>query len=278
MVRRRIKPGIWMVSQKDHDIVGYSDAIIEENEQTLFIKNGVLTHTVQNKDLCGYHRVTWKRVFMKVCDEEDHAQELLNGILYMRSLSYYRKLEEKESGSRADRYDGIQAIYDDKVTMSLWNNKDPDNKITLSAGPRSFREPITLEFVDLADANVFCVHQTYVRLDDQKIYIPNGFLADHGTHLVLIRDIREFFKRVDAAVLTGDLEGSHGPVTYYDPGNITAIGIGPESIFCKRKKYKYQYEYRVAVCTNEDPFRLNIGSISDIAEVFIVDRKTIVKN
>jgi hypothetical protein len=95
---------------------------------------------------------------------------------------------------------------------------------------------------------------------------------------VAIKDVPELINRIVKALgsysrtqADKQIQVFACPVIYYDPFFLTDMAIASEVYFCKHFRFAYQKEFRIvarpARATLLRPFHLNIGSLSDIAEL-----------
>ena len=185
------------------------------------------------------------------------------GQIYMKSLEYYRKREaETKDDTVGDLIEGMVHVCDGEIYI-------PE----LNVYQRLSDELIKTNF---SNSYVFCMLgispdiTSFSFTDDQKEKI-----STFGDTALIIRDKHEFLRRVTNAVLSENLAGSHGFVTYGDENtdsvaywcSLLKNGMS-YSAFWKRKKYAYQQEYRLLIenpPTEKDYYNLNIGSIEDIS-------------
>ena len=90
-----------------------------------------------------------------------------------------------------------------------------------------------------------------------------------GKYAVLIKNPKEFIRRVRVAAERENYRIYWRLVRYYDPEVGTAsLESNLDSIFSKRKEYEYQKEFRFAIDTGtlgSDHITLDVGEIGDIA-------------
>jgi|SRR6478609_5469600 len=197
---------------------------------------------------------------------EEHMKSLLKeGAMYFETLKYFRDLDDGGE-LRGDPNEALSEIYHgpliDKLTMTTadgitYDLLDPKNGM--------IPERLEIRFSAAEQLNVFCSYAVTPR----SIYIDPRCLK-FGTHAVLIRDWREFFKRVHLAskrdgtfqAFTGDM------VRYVEDG----VHTGEFAPFCKYKPYAYQSELRLVLSPPPPvgkPFMLRVGSLEDIAELCV---------
>ena len=95
-------------------------------------------------------------IFIKVCSEENHAQDVVDGNIYMKKISYYRWLENQYMG---DRMDGLGPINGMKLL-----NEDGENFFDVFPDLM----PCIGDLVD--NTPVFCV----ALLDERIAYVENN--------------------------------------------------------------------------------------------------------
>lgn len=113
--------------------------------------------------------------------------------------------------------------------------------------------------------NVYCLyclarHHT-VGLSE---FTPDRRCARFGSHVVIIKHLPKFFKRVNRALDARGLEHRNAIVRYYDVRTYS----GPLSVFHKPMEFAYQQELRFHVVDHSGkPFFLTVGNLTDIAEL-----------
>ena len=217
-------------------------------------------------------------LLVKFFDEENYANDFLNGILYSNRLSYFKRLEDHEG--RGDKYEGGIFLPSDETTIRLTATANGDHNF----------ESITIPPEDLAAAvrigpnwfdhmNIFCMYSCYssnvvdVSKDGnraKKIFIQiQDDTSALGDYIVAISDISAFLLRFQQAVSRKSYESMYGGVKYFNPeAGSPSFKYKEETIFMKRENFKHQKEYRLAFDTGtvgSDAVKLNIGSIEDIA-------------
>ena len=214
----------------------------------------------------------------KVFSESQHADDLIKGNLYANTLRYFRNIEgdttrgDPEEGAIRPQLEGLAL----ELTSTNSTTGEVD-KITITkddlAAPPSIR-PRWFEHL-----NLFCMYAArtgqFTTISEQNITdfqkqleMPED-CREFGSHAVLIRNPREFIRRVNLAAENEGYKVHYGPVHYYDPD----IGTPPihspiQTLFLKRKMYEYQKEWRLAIDTGtaaDCPIIFDIGGIEDIA-------------
>lgn len=196
---------------------------------------------------------------------KDRINDFRRGIIYMKSLEYYRKREE-ETGENTlgDRFEAMVHANDGFIIIPELGicEKLSDNLLNTS-----FSNSYVFCMLSLPlDTNTF----TFDDVQKEKI-------ADFGDTALLITDRVEFLNRVQKAIMREGLKGYHGMVNYYDESldcveywmSLIQHGM-KQAAFWKRQMYSYQQEYRLLIeqpPTEKDYYILNIGPIEDISVV-----------
>lgn len=205
--------------------------------------------------------------FAKVFDNKTYADDFIQGKLFSNRLSFFRKLEENENANRGDKYEGIVSWYQpDQIQVKI-----NDRIITDLAAPVSIQmnwhEYLNIfriysahsgDFNEITSENLDAFRKQLELPDDcQKL----------GEHTVLVTNVPEFIKRIEATVDKNNYGLTASLVEYYDPETFHGSFNQRDSIFKKRDEFKHQKEFRFAFDTGsegEDPLVLEIGDITDI--------------
>ena len=192
------------------------------------------------------------------------ANEFLDGCLYCNTLSFHRKLDDQE---------GTVVIPGSNITQFKIGTLD------LKTVKSFTYRPNRADYI-----NVFCMYSWTPPFEDssKKQVILNketqlGSLRtledNYGPHAVLIGDIPEFFRRLTTAIerpesQVYDAEGNAAKYELMDriPKDNTKDMI--QLALRKNPKFADEKEYRFVFVPDREepgPFRLDIGSIRDIA-------------
>lgn len=192
--------------------------------------------------------------------KREHLNQIRDeGWLRMCTVGHYRDNYEQDD-PRSDPNEGVSRIYQpEQSTITIYVD---DESYTFD--PNELAGPAIISMNEDLDYNVFCMYTLYYEGD---VILP----ADEenlrfGDHALLIPRpyIGEFFNRVDIAAQQAGFGIQRNFVTYVDE-NRHHGGMGP---FRKFDRFAYQNEYRFVLDpTGEDPYWLNIGSITDISEI-----------
>ncbi len=220
--------------------------------------------------LCKREKPMSKTIFFlaKIFDNEGYAEDFISGNIFANRLSYFRELEEAESGNRSDKHEGTVSWYQpDQIKIEL-------NGRVLSG----LAAPASIQMHWHNHLNVFCIYAAhsgeFEKISEETLDVFKKQLQISeeclklGECAVLVANVPQFIDRIKKAVMSNNYEMTAGLVEYYDPNTFHGTFSETESIFRKQKEYKHQKEYRFAFDTGlegDDPLILNIGDISDIA-------------
>ena len=212
--------------------------------------------------------------FVKFFDNDAHAKEFVKGRVYANTLATFKALEGTDDSGRADRHEGTIAWLQPGQGCLEINGMDISDDL---AGP------IQLQRSWLDNLNVFCLHAAHTgSLDMAKVSnenievlrkqltIPDECRA-LGKHTVVVTDVPEFVRRMEAAAQGNGYRMTRGLVKYYDPGSFHGNFRDVESIFHKQDRHSYQREFRFVIdrgLMSAAPLTLEIGDISDITRRF----------
>jgi len=196
--------------------------------------------------------------------EEIHIKKLYEeGELYLNTIEYFTKKEgNKEIG---DDWEDVR--YNGQVKNFKLEDKD---RTILTAPSANFQKHVP-ELGNLYC--LWCLDDEYVlnhlnkndntltfSTSEHKGFVNNGKLC-----YVVIKNLKEFIKRVENELNRMNLKFKMGPVTYFDEKTYS----GPVNHFMKRKQYEKQQEFRILVHNTENAaLIIHIGSILDIANYF----------
>ena len=210
---------------------------------------------------------------VKLFDNIDHAQDFVNGKLFMNTIRSFKEYKDESGELRGDEYEGITALYQPK---KLGEIKVGDISIPAS----DLAAPIVMHGNHLLSHNVFCIYSLNSRGHDSvsadTIFDFKRTLDLHescfglGRHCVVILNVTEFISRCTSAIEKDDFDGSLGLVDYFNEheyhGNMPVEKLG----YQKRSFFSHQREYRVKIDTRRaepSPYILDVGDLSDIAVI-----------
>ena len=208
-------------------------------------------------------------LLLKAYQCEDHANQFLDGILHCNTLSYHRARDDQE---------GVSFIVRSDLSSLRLNDIDVTNDIVSLSHKTNMADFINV-FCMFAWAPPFVDDAGKKRLEFNK-EAQLGFLRDledaYGPYTVVIdpHKISEFVQRLRRVVErpdSGVVRGRSGLVRYVRYNRfVTSWERVMELAFHKDPKYSKESEYRFVMIPSREepgPFRFEIGSIRDIAEM-----------
>ena len=194
----------------------------------------------------------------------ERIESLQHGHIYAKTLSYYRKLEEKTGD--ADIGDGFEAML----------HVNEGQFINQATGEITYLNDELIATTE-SDDYVFCMFgiypstMTFQFSDKQK-----EKMLSFGDTALIILDSEEFIKRVKIAAEKKGHKTHFDAVNYYDASEdyanvFISLLKGIWNIaFWKRKSYAYQQEARFVFIpdgSDDDHIEMDIGDVSDISYV-----------
>lgn len=220
---------------------------------------------------------------VKTMKAEELAEKLLDGILFMNTIEFFRGYEEDKNDNISDPLEGVSAYVipeDTHIEINI-----PELNQTIKIEPKDVASPVLIKEERFSHTNVFCLtalHSSGVlggsfSRDDFNSSKEGYLLPDDRTCLgdfsVVITDFGAFLSRVRSAIESkGNAFVSHrcAGVNYFPEDKSYANEVDSLHVFSKRGRFIPQKEYRVAVdCRDKSgkALTLEIGSIRDIAQV-----------
>lgn len=207
---------------------------------------------------------------MKMVECRDHAEYLLDGGLYANRLKSFR---DRERGK--DELEGTAWLQPDKITIRL--DGVPSLQDDLAG-------PVEVRLNRVAELHIFCMFGFWTEggavpspdtsrgFLERQLGSINECIEEFGPYTVVVRNVTEFFRRVDASYkadprFTG--LGIRGQVRYIDAAtHHTDLDDELRIALFKRSQFAHQREYRLVfnTCTSgTNPVTLQIDDIRDIA-------------
>ena len=189
----------------------------------------------------------------------ENIQDLLNkGTIYLNTIEYFRKLEDKEL--RGDKYEGAT-----KVINSL------PGKFRIPNVDRDFKyEKVHLkESYETVLGNLYCLYC----ISSYGFENPFAFKLDErnlrfGTHCLMIKDNQYFFNSLENELNKNGYNYHHGFVEYYNKDNVSR----DLTVFNKPNEFEYQKEFRFYVYNDKiEPIKIRIGTLKGKAEIFRIE-------
>jgi len=207
-----------------------------------------------------------KPILLLKYSKEDYLNQFLDGKLYFNTYKAIAKMDDNID--RGDHYELVhEQVKSDKIVIPLTGNN-----ITC----RAIKHPngqYTLQYInDDFFANMFCLYAIEDNDDVEILQYKLSADMQLGTHMVAIRNIGEFFRRVEGKLRELKLDYKINPIKYIDINELN----GKKSYFEKPIKFSYQKELRIAFKSDKDEACfIDVGSIRDIATMLPVGVKSI---
>ena len=194
-------------------------------------------------------------ILLKVTKKE-YADDIRAGKLYMKSLSYFRSLEQKGVGDDSEGFvasgEEAQIVYEGQVLGHAKNWKLHINCFVFCT--------LSVEFEENENGQ-------------NEFIVPSNFMEEfmfdgNSEYVMLMINRAAFIKRVERAMTKTELGWCFGNVEYTDDTSAISPEEWYRSALRKRKEFAHQHECRLIVeAAGEDYYVLNIGDISDITEM-----------
>lgn len=232
------------------------------------------------------------KFILKFVENEKYAEDLMRGSLYMNPLSYFWNVKKGEplGASNSDRYDIFEGTYLSLDKENICLDKEFVNVI----GPNPIVRMSGYKYI-----NLFSTFRAEFNIKSRELFIPAiNTMNDFGKIVVVIMDESNFRYRIRRASEKLGYDCVFGDVNYHSANNRGKLVSGPmlhlimeeeidihnlaseKNILChydcfdKWDKHAYQREWRICLNRNNKkatPYRLEIGSLSDIAFIVPVE-------
>lgn len=193
-------------------------------------------------------------VFLKF-GQQEHVYDLYeNGTVYMNTVEYFRRIEDKEL--RGDSFEG---------TIKVINSLPGTFRIPGIDREFKYHKAHIEEAYKIAFGNIFSLYA----ISSYGFANPMEFKIDErnrgfGTHCLLIKNVPYFINSLKEQLTNLGFKFSHGFVEYFDKDSISK----DLTAFDKPLEFRYQKEFRFFVPNDKlEPISIKIGSLEDFAEV-----------
>ena len=194
---------------------------------------------------------------------KDHLEKLRKGLLHMKSLAYFAKLES--DAARSDPYEGTDSILQPcDIGEFFFDPHIPGiERFHVNGAPDGLVGPVRISLDRTSACNIFCMFAVTRPIVGPIFPNTNEWPGDH---LVLFTNTQEFFNRVVVAAKNHGLRVEGRAVEYYDGTKYS----GHTGRFRKRSVFSYQCEYRIVIEPGIDKeLNFEIGDLSDITSEVI---------
>lgn len=225
-------------------------------------------------------RKVW--LLVKFFREEQHADQFIEGKIYMNRLSFFKKIENEPDDGRADENEAIFALYQPNGihisvnvpgigSTELTSQDLASPSLSFSSNQHDFLHVFciyaiyTEGFDSLDNGIILSTREEVGRLRSQLEIDERNF--DFGTFAV-ITPAKQFLSKLRSSLLYQKYKFDMKLVDYYDEKQFHGKFNEIEIPFKKQLKFSYQNEYRICVCPktfDSNPLIIDIGSIRDIS-------------
>jgi hypothetical protein len=209
----------------------------------------------------GVHHVVLLKLGQKA-----HLQTLREGTLYMRSISYFAKLEADLA--RADPYEGVDYIIQPRDVGDFRIESEIPAVGGISVDPSDLAGAVRIAKTQTSSCNLFCMFAVSEAIE-KPIFAP-GYDWFRADSILLFTNTPQFLERVGRAAEKRGITATGGLIKYFEKDSHS----GSIGRFRKDSFYYYQREFRIALePSSEDPLLLDVGDLSDItSEVIPFDK------
>ena len=198
------------------------------------------------------------KVFLKLGSEENILDLFENGTIYMNTIEYFRKVEDKEL--RGDKYEGVSRIINSLPgTIKIKGIEREFNFI--SAHIRESHSEIL--------GNIYSLYA----ISSKGFPNPLDYKFDErnlrfGTHCLMIKNLPYFFKKIKKELKKNNYKFNYDFVDYYDKDEVNR----KITLFEKPLEFEHQKEFRFYVANDKiEPIKIQIGSLKKYAEIFKIE-------
>ncbi|MDE1905753.1 MAG: hypothetical protein KGH75_04810 [Rhodospirillales bacterium] len=212
---------------------------------------------------------------IKFFSERDHSEQFLDGSLFMRRLSYFRREEDAEG-----RWDSTEGVWSWLQKKDLRINMNIPSVGAISITERDLAAPVSMSIGGPDNLYIYCMYAYYIEQalptddirdiygEDRLVELEAALQLDprclrFGSHAVVI-PWKPFVARLRQAASKQSLRLRAGLVHYYDDNVFNGEFKFKDAPFRKQKRFDYQREYRICVQTLDHtpaPRTINIGSL-----------------
>lgn len=214
-----------------------------------------------------------KYLLYKFFNEKEHRDDFLNGILFSKKLSYYRKQEDNADGVNDD-FENVELIViadEDHIVQTKFVEIEGHiyaqfTEYEENEKPEEYSETQAFIVHNRVDYNAFCMSS--ICTDDSGVItkFDKRNKDDFGQYGVLILDMPKFFDRINEA-LRDNTSVRSVKASFIEYLNFEKRdSVQKWSPFRKFDTFAHQQEYRfVFDCTDDGDLKYKINPLFDIA-------------
>ena len=203
----------------------------------------------------------------KAVETRTHAEDILNGRLYLNGLSYYKQREQDDG--KKDPSEGLR-LWQGDIIIDCTINGHQIKSVKRVKSQDNLLDKHFLWCIFVGHAGNFDEKElTDDNLADfrRQIGYPGQRMQEElrSEYTVLFLDGGELIERIVRACERKGYGCACGPVRYYDPEVDSVI---EDIIFFKKANFSYQQEFRFVVTgapVAGDHLRLDVGDLRDIS-------------
>lgn len=212
---------------------------------------------------------------LKFFSKFEHAQQFLNGDLFMRRLSYFRREEDAEG-----RWDSTEGVWAWLQRQGLQIQMNVPSVGAINITERDLAAPVAMSLSEPDDLYIFCMYAYYLEValpgddlrdvygEDRVAELETAMQIDprclrFGRHAIVI-PWGPLMEQIKRAAREQSLRLRAGLVRYYDDEVLNGQFELKDVPFRKQKRFDYQREFRICIQTldrSPTPRTFNIGSL-----------------
>lgn len=224
-------------------------------------------------------------IFLKFTNNEEWANDILDGRLYMNTLKYFRDLENDMGiKGQGDKNEGVLTLRPESLKLIPQNGGK-----ALELKPSYAR----MKYNDDDDIYVYCMMDITMNdieivefsQENNKVHVTlklkfqcsdiKNIREDFGSYAIIIYPGR-FLEKVNKKCGEEQIPISYGMVKYREENDNERVDkfmeFSPERFLFKDLDFEYQKEYRLAIKRNtKNSNYFNIDSLRDLAYMVEVD-------
>ncbi|NTV45150.1 MAG: hypothetical protein HGB11_01175 [Chlorobiales bacterium] len=222
-----------------------------------------------------------KRIWLliKFFSEEKHANDFLQGKLFLNRLSHFRKQEEAYSEGRSDLTEAIKMWFQPfDIHMSLSVPEIGTIKIT----PEDLAAPVSVSRTGTDYLHIFCMYAIYTDVPQSSDITDEEYRQKHlqeikqkliiddrcikfGSFAVII-PAHQFINQVQQQLQRQGYKFQAKLVDYYDDKSFSGEIPDVDVPFMKQVRFEYQSEFRITVdprVLSSDPITIDVGPLDN---------------
>jgi hypothetical protein len=216
--------------------------------------------------------------FVKFFSDESHADQFIQGILFMRRLRYFRQLEAQENDDgRSDAHEAAVSWHQpDRIELVL----DFPGFEPIKINKNDLASPLFITRNFYSDLHLFCMSallipdpsllqgdHNEVQAKLQAAFQIDARCLDFGPHAVIV-SAEKFLPHLRQSLERCNHWFKADMVDYYDETTFHGDFAAEDAPFNKQSRFAYQKEFRLCLQTltaGDEPLTFDIGDMSAFA-------------